>query len=71
MYIYRAALINVFSVHMRQARRRQTNTGAADHPMLDRNVFDVMVFCVGCRFNFDQPPASVSTALENIYPDEI
>jgi hypothetical protein len=38
--------------------------------MLDRNVFEVMVFCVGCRFNFDQPPASVSTALENIHPDE-
>jgi hypothetical protein len=38
VHIDGTALVNVLSIHMRQARCRQIDAGAGDDPMLDRNV---------------------------------
>jgi hypothetical protein len=38
--------------------------------MLDRNVGEMMSLCTNCRFNFDQSPSLISTALKYIHSDE-
>ena len=36
--------------------------------MLDRNVVKVLLFEVGCGLHFDQPPAVVSTTMQDVHP---
>jgi hypothetical protein len=55
---------------MRQARRREIDSRAGHHPVLDRNVVEMMILNLGCGFNFDQSPALVFATLQDIYPDE-
>src|SRR5271167_3057443 len=55
----RAALIHVISTHVRQARCREIDSRAGHHPMLDSNVFEMMILNLGCGFNFDHSPALV------------
>ena len=62
----RAALIHVISTHVRQARCREIDSRAGHHPVLDRNVFEMVVFDIRARFDLDEPPASVLTAVEHI-----
>ena len=51
---------------MRQARCREIDSRAGHHPVLDRNVFEMMILNLGCGFNFDQSPALVFATMEHI-----
>jgi len=64
------ALIDVFPVHVRQARCRQIGSGAGHHPVLDRNVAQMVVSSIRGRFDLDEPPALILKALEYIDSDE-
>ena len=61
-----ATLIHVISTHMRQARCREIDSRAGHHPVLYRNVFEMLILNVGCGFNFDQSPALVFATIEHI-----
>jgi hypothetical protein len=64
-----AALVHVISIHVRQARCGEIDSGAAHHSVLDRNVVEVVVFNIRRRFDLNETPALVSTALEHINSD--
>src|SRR5208283_2175743 len=66
VHIDGAARIDVFPAHMRQARCRQIDSGASHHPVLDRNVVQMVVSSIRGRFDLDEPPTSVLAALEYI-----
>jgi hypothetical protein len=70
VYVDAAAIMDVISAHVRQARCRQIDSGADHHPVLDRNVVEMVIFDIRGRFDLDQPPALVLAALEYIDSDE-
>jgi hypothetical protein len=51
---------------MRQARCREIDSRAGHHPVLDRNVFEMMILYVGRGFHFDEPPSNIPTSMQNI-----
>ncbi len=70
MRIYGFAVVNVFPVHMREARCREIYSRAGHDPVLDRNVFEMMILNLGCGFDFDQSPALVFATMEHINAHE-
>jgi len=66
MRVYGSTIVSIFPVHMRQARCREIDSRAGQHPVLDCNVFEMMILNLGCGFNFDQSPALVFATMEYI-----
>jgi hypothetical protein len=66
MCVYVSTIVNVFPVHMRQTRCRDIDSRTGDYPVLDRNVFEMMILNLGCGFNFDQSPTLVFATMEHI-----
>ena len=64
------ALVEVFPIHVRQTRCRQIDSGADHHPVLNRNVVQMVVSSIRGRFDLDEPPALILKALEYIDSDE-
>src|SRR5271170_7967669 len=66
VYVDGSALIDVIPVHVRQTRRRQIDSGAGHHPVLNRNVAEMMILNLGCGFHFDETPSTVFATMEHI-----
>ena len=55
---------------MRQTRCRQIDSRAGQYPVLDRNVVQMVVSYIRCRFDFYQAPTLISTPLQYVNSDE-
>ena len=67
VYVDGIAIVNVFPVHMRQARGSHIYARAPEDAILDTNVIFVLRLDVGGRFDFDEAPAPVSTPMQDVH----